>query len=222
MKIFLLIRRTKAWYEGRVDLSTITRHSAEVERAVGTWQRRMGYLPFRHALRRIAQKTLNGFDGVVQWSDQDAVASLPRDAWLIPLDEDDWLHPNFVRVVKSHKVPDDTMVLTWDVQRKEADGRVLQEKNRFVESCGYALRTPADWLTITNHMLVPGDGKVFHIPRLLAVRNETPASVGFLIKNGNPDAAITAALKTSAAAHFQLPPWARLQFHTYTRLLEEL
>lgn len=220
----LLIRRTKGYFDGQIDLKHVVRDTRTVSDVLKTWDLKLPYMEFRLRLRQIAEMSLNqAFESIIPWSDSRAVAALPEGSWLLPIDEDDWLHPGFLDIVQSRPIPDRAKILTWGVLRKEADGAGPKDHLHFVESCGYALKLPVDWKMITNHMLVSEQSAkdMHHLKPVLAIRNETPASIGFMLKQGSPRHAIETSIRNRAIDQKRLYLWTKPQANAYYDLLEQ-
>lgn len=213
--MYLLIRRTKEYYTGTLNLDGIISKKPEVEAAIAKWNLKIPYMTFRKEVAEIADLSLNQkWQDVIPYTDREKVESLS--GMLLPIDEDDWLHPEFLDVVGDRDKGSD--LLTWNVIRKEAAGGPPADVKKFIESCGYAVRLPCPFLMITNHMVVPGAGKKLN--ETLAIRNETPASVGFLMRGGDPRAAAEKALKMERKDRERMPKWAGFQADCYYALLQ--
>jgi len=216
MNLVLLIRRTESyWRDGKIDLHRIIKDTTKVEKAISKWDLNVEYLAFRKKLREISELTItqNNFDMIIPWSDKGAVESLPDGTWLVPMDEDDWLAPDFTNVFKN-TVVSQSEVVTWPTHRTHANGSTVV--NNFVESCGYAVRLPVDdWRKITNHMII--SPYYLSLSGCLSVRNETIASVGYLLRSSDAlRDVINSALKKE---YRDDPEWARGQRWKYLELL---
>jgi len=217
MKVVLLIRRTKPYYEqGIISIDHLVPDKAKVLAAIDAWPFKIPYLQFRKELDRIAAITRNGFDEIIPWQDSEAVARLERGTWLVPVDEDDWLAPHFISAVRNYITEPGRKYLTWDVYRKKADGGRL--KNTFVESCGYGLELPySHWQDVTNHMRIKS---VSPIPSILAVRNETVASLGVMMYRPGTDLVETLK-KAMMLMPSDMPKEFKRQYDLYQNLLAE-
>lgn len=195
----------------------MVKNTETVEDAIRSWDLNVPYLEFRKSLRQIAEQSWpeNPFNQIIQWSDRSAVEEVEAGSWLVPMDEDDWLAPRMVETVQEMAAKTEKNVITWKVHRLASDGKQI-EKN-FVESCGYALKLPYDWQAITNHMLINGKSSE-HITEVLAIRNETVASVGFLSTfKGQLRSHVESSLKPDVV----VPSWAQSQHSQYARLLSQ-
>jgi len=220
----LLIRRTKDHYEGRIDLTNVVAGNKTVADIISLWDLKLPYLEFKRRLRSIAELShAQNFESVIPWSDSSAVSKLPEGAWVLPIDEDDWLHPDFVKLFKVTRVWVRARFLTWGVLRKEADGGGPKDPQGYVESCGYALRIPASWPLVTNHRQISEQSirLTQHLKPVLAVRNETPASIGYMMKQGSPRNAIETSVRNRAFDQKRLYLWTKPQADAYYNLLEE-
>lgn len=218
MKLVLMIRRTWGYYkDGTIDLRGIvgSEQRSLATEAIEGWDLAIPYLQFRSRLRDIAEGSWlsNRFDRRVMWSNQKAVKFLRPGTWLLPMDEDDWLAPGAATAIR-RAMTEEQNLITWKVHRTAADGTVVSKE--FIESCGYAVRLPCPWTIITNHMVAAGDAGC-RIDEVLAVRNETVASVAYLANRADRKAVIAKALR----ADFHDPPWAREQRDEYVALLQK-
>lgn len=210
----LLIRRTLGYYNGGIALTNVIKDPGTAEAAIDRWNLKIPYMEFRGELRLIASLTLEQkWQSIVPWSDKETVRGLS--GMLLPVDEDDWLHPELLG-----SVMEDGDVITWDVIRKEANGGAPKDEKKFVESCGYAIKLPCPFEVITNHLLVPKSA-AHKVDKVLAVRNETPASVAFLLKGGSPKEAVQQSLRNERQDRKRLPDWAEVQADEYYALLRK-
>jgi hypothetical protein len=228
VSIVLMIRRSEAfWRHGTIDPGFIIRNpekAAKVSAAIEWWNTKFwfSYIDFRMALRSLALELHRqaGFVEIVPWQDQGAVARFPENSWLVPIDEDDWIAPGMAHRLRSVCSNCTFNTVTWDVIRKSADGATAINPNTFVESCGYACRLPFDWLPICNHMHIKAPSKR-DIAEVLALRNETPASMAFLYKNSIDD--VLPALRRAVAATGEgVPPEFLGVWIDYQSLLKRL
>ena len=227
-KVILLIRRSHAfWLSGEIDPDYILRddrRAAKVRAAVRQWDETfwLGYRDFRLELRAIAADAHAGagFDEIIPWCDRSAVQSQPPGAWLVPVDEDDWLAPRIVGELRDVCPKHCTDLLTWDVVRKAADGAARPNPNTFVESCGYAVRLPFDWGSVCDHMRLRLPMSPT-LPSVLSVRNETPASMSFLYRN-SVEGVVSALRKAVTATDAGIPPEFHGPWSRYQVLLDRL
>ena len=187
----LMIRRSQQyWLSGDIKMpSTVSPSSGDkVKGAIQWWDStwRLKYLSYRHRLREIAEAThsANRFDQTVHWSNREALCRLATGSWIVPLDEDDWLHPELVPDLRKQLLTCETNVYRWGVLRRSFQGKVSANPNSFVESCGYAVRSPVQWQWLVDHMSLPAT-HILMSPR--AVRNETVGSLGVFINNSREE-----------------------------------
>lgn len=215
--IVLMLRRMKDyWLRDKISLDHVVGDKNKIKSTIEDWPFEMPYMEFRKRLRDISHFSLknNRFDMVVNWSDRKTIESLPRGTWVVPMDEDDWLDPNFESGIRAtQKIFPNEKVFTWQTVRVNPKGQVLHHD--FHESCGYAVKLPCDWIKVVNHMEIPATA--FHIcGQPLAIRNETIASLGFLMRTKEP---LWDTLEQSVSFNKHIPKCFENQHKAYRELL---
>lgn len=216
MKVYLLIRRTKKYYEtGEMDIPPEITYKSQLIERLKSWPFGMDYMEFRSRLRKISESSLKGFDEIIPWANIEKVRSL-ENGWLLPIDEDDWLAPDIADRIRSFRF--EQSKLGWRVYRFEADGRVVY--NPFIESCGCAFGLPTKLENeILNHMEIANN--LVTMNDVLSVRNETISSLSYM--GARYYATFEESIKKSlSSSPFGLPEIFKPQYEMYMNLLSEV
>lgn len=205
------IRRTGK-YDGS-DLAT-PEQAAAVRRAIERWPQ---YAEFRRKLAAAAQAN----EPLPIWNGEE----LPPDAWLCPIDDDDWHSPEVATICR--EAPPDIDYIWWNIAsirwvRPTLIDPLWRHEGRLLPgTCGYAIRARAlpdrdsqdfaflrdDHIYSLAHAVRLG-ARVMHVPKVGGIWNVTPGSVSILVEfDGAPPR--PSADEIAAITQAALPEWIR-------------
>jgi len=198
--IFLYVRRTKKYLDGEIDMTLPIKLQPHFDRSMMLWKMffKMSYIEFRHRLAAIASLSYNlsRFDGFFEYSNWEEIRKY-KDIWIIPIDDDDWLHPNILETLRSLDVSDKSIV-RWNVTsityNRETKSSNAGNACGFLRtrSCSYAVRWPCDEIIVDSHgdahkYIDANYGKFLSVKECLSVKLGHWASVSFFTENSLDD-----------------------------------
>jgi len=138
MRIVLVIRRTQDYYlEGKM-MDYLFEH-----RYMWNLFYKLPYLEFKKRLSEIASSTYlaNKFDRIYFWDEYEEVNQ--EGNIVVPIDEDDWIHPSLANELRSFNFQDKPVV-QWKVLnlRCNLDTPFVIMDYIYTPSCGYAVKAP--------------------------------------------------------------------------------
>jgi len=148
---------------------------------------KMNYREFREKLCEIARSTYvrNQFDAIFFWRDWEIIQHYGNDTYVLPIDDDDWLSPNVVSVIrKTIEERGLRDLFRWDIAYTSPMGdRTTLNYEETYASCCYLARMPFPmeylvWhqnLVFQKHSWVPYD-----IKQVLAVKLHNISSISYL------------------------------------------
>lgn len=181
MRVICSIRREQPYYfEGKYTRDGIPK--AWDDHFAMPWKRVRTVLNAIAGTTRLAAK----FDAIAMWWDQFLLNSVPNGTIIVPIDEDDWVHPNLPAILRA--APSDNAVVRWRTYLGLPDGNWKIDCNdHLLRSCAYAMRTPvtdwssAKWHTAANDWVKTQ--KVHDLSGPLSFYVATPASLSVLRTN---------------------------------------
>jgi hypothetical protein len=201
-----------------------------VEEAIKKWDLifNMKYIYFRKELHKIASKTYleNNFDHIIFYEDDEYMEKMIKDDDIVvPIDEDDWIHPNLANILR--EVKSDSKVIAWDTKRVE-DNRGLKimfdadsDIHPCVHTAGYAIRGN-DSIKIKKHWKVEKKDS-YHINKTLGVWVNSVGSTTSLYDHFYCSYSdVKKYMMDDINASFDLPEEFREQWSLYKNLLKEL
>jgi len=189
MKVYLWIRRTKKYLDGEID-DCLRRNKKQFVRNVCVWNLffKMDYFTFRRKLSEISSLTYlpNNFDEIFHYEDWDRLGKSDK-ALLVPIDEDDWVHPNLVETLKSFTIDGDNL-LRWKTININIDGicsTKLPHGCLKTRSCSYAILSNYPQRMISDHQIThyyiqDFPERVFDLDDYLSVKIDTISSISYL------------------------------------------
>lgn len=192
----LLIKRSARlfWLEGNVSVPFAVQ---QTRRQVSLWNSTfsMSYWAFRRRLNQIANSTIQGqFDYVFQWQDFDFLRlaeELNDDVWVIPIDDDDWVHPSLgdsLRELEKQEKLEDKIAILWDSSEIGVNGNVASHNgtglwdDAFLPSNCFALKMPFDAFCMKHgrkyhrQYMLDNLDRVVYIPKKMSVKLTTFSS----------------------------------------------
>lgn len=197
MEIYVCVRRTLDWSdEAHVAANILPRFRSRFELWNGTFA--MSYAAFRLRLRQIAASNLDRLEGTRVAGFEEAVAAgrAGADAWIVPIDDDDWLAPGLPaglrETLAGAREPGRCFGIYWIREVIAPPGRRrrlkhwLHPRRRGRFTChtnDYALHSGCDDLEalFRSHVRASeafdaAPDRVLELPRLLAIQNRNLAS----------------------------------------------
>ena len=184
MRTYIVIRRSERYFNGDMDFFD---HDAVYYRnfqtSVRTWNMffNMKFLEFRRKLSAIAYSSYptHLVDGIFHWLDFRAIEQLEEGSLLLPIDEDDFLAPDVIDVVKRQE---DHQVYWWTPYCIAPNGEMFNKYPFTIASCAYLIKTPASEPYIASHLALSkgNDIEKFELKEDLSLRIEGISCVTFL------------------------------------------
>lgn len=209
--VYALVRQSPDWaslddgylVEMRRFARLIGRPEDQPERGLRLWNAvaPVTYFHTRAALKLIAEARLEALP--FPRTTLDAVPSLPADAWVVPVDDDDWLSPDLAGAldgVDAELAVWRSLVLRDDLQQRPLDG--ICYSNNYAVRAGALARLDADPAVAIQHWVADAagrDGRVTRadLDRPLSIVLRHPASTLVLeqvLASADPPAELRARL----------------------------
>jgi hypothetical protein len=188
--LILGVRTNNDWFAGLNR--SLERFDPEHRERISWWERifTLSYTEYRGRLAAIARRNwarIEGLDSIVNLVTREP-ESLGGEL-LLPIDDDDWLHPEIVRILRARYRPETTS-LSWMVHRTDSPRRYVHPRHgtpaRFATN-GYLLtpeyrrrtgreifRQAAFWHLAASRHAPPGN---IHLERVLGVAPRNWASL---------------------------------------------
>jgi hypothetical protein len=188
-KVIILIRREREYYLTR-NTNVFTWNTGcfrALKERVEAWNFffKMKYDDFKTKLSEIAYLTIlrNNMDALYLWSDWDSFSNMGEDTWIVPIDEDDWVFPNMVDVIREEE---NHPVYYWKSIHISREGNTetqLRGIDGCIPSCSYSLQLPSKTIFIRAHGVTDKKyGSSFHlIDQVLTVQVKSIGSVSSLV-----------------------------------------
>lgn len=136
MKIKLLIRRSEDYYNYLTKKDTPCPKSLVKIKSMWDSFFKISYDDYRRELCKIAYSTYKniGFDEIIPWIDN-KLFDCERDYIIVPIDEDDWLYPNIVDILRQIKI--NRPYICWKSIYRDTGSDPLTDKNGMLNTIRY-------------------------------------------------------------------------------------
>ncbi len=203
-KIFLCIRRTKEYFNGKFCFDFPKKWKSSFDTNLLMWKLffKMDYMEFRVRLAKIASLSynINSFDGFFEWMNWEEIEK-HNNVWILPIDDDDWLHPNILTYLRSLDISKKKFV-RWNVVSVDSFGKAksFTDTDTFgflrTRSCSFMTRWPSsdrefiDGHTALDRHLRRNKGHLLEVKRCLSVKLGHWASISSFVEN-SPDSLLS-------------------------------
>lgn len=181
MKIVCCIRIDKYWSEYKI--SPEFNKIWQVDEILNIWDSvfKTSYIEFRKCLSNLSKLALKDvkFDNIINQYQY----SVPSNDIVVPVDDDDWFHPNIIEVLKNTNAN----LVYWNIlNNTEGALQFFNPSNTKVpfvfETNNHALFAPKNKEYILNHTILNRDskGKGHYINDSLSLHNRSIASISLL------------------------------------------